>query len=56
MMGALRCAAALAAMLSAAVQRRHLYAWSLFAPRFAFEACFLVVTDMTVLLMNVLLV
>ncbi|KFM23657.1 GPI ethanolamine phosphate transferase 3 [Auxenochlorella protothecoides] len=56
MMGTLRCAAALAAMLSAAVQRRHLYAWSLFAPRFAFEACFLVVTDITVLLMNVLLV
>lgn len=54
----------LAAMVSAAVQQRHLYIWALLeavlkvegydyksvtAPRFVFEACFLVVTDILAL-------
>lgn len=44
-----------AAMLSAAVQRRHLYAWALFAPKFAFEAVFLLGTDALLALLCLLL-
>ena len=40
-----RSMAALCAALSAGIQRRHLYAWALFAPKFAFEVFFLVCTD-----------
>jgi hypothetical protein len=36
--------------VSAGVQRRHLYVWALFAPKFVFEVCFLGVTD-TLLIM-----
>lgn len=36
-------------MLSAAIQRRHLYAWALFAPRFVFEVSFLLLTDILLL-------
>lgn len=46
----MRSCTAFCAMLSAAIQRRHLYAWSLFAPRFAFEACFLIVADISFIL------
>lgn len=52
-LGAVRSATALAAMLSAAVQRRHLYVWALFAPRFAFEACFLILSDVAALAISV---
>ena len=38
------------AALSAAIQRRHLYVWALFAPKLAFEACFLAATDVALLL------
>ncbi|KAK9833550.1 hypothetical protein WJX81_004970 [Elliptochloris bilobata] len=43
--GLLRALAAGAAMLSAAIQRRHLMVWALFAPKFVFEAAFLLVSD-----------
>ena len=43
--GLLRALTAGAAMLSAAIQRRHVMAWALFAPKFVFEACFLLVSD-----------
>ncbi len=46
---AARAAATAAATLSAAVQRRHLYAWALFAPKFAFEVFFLAATDLLLL-------
>jgi hypothetical protein len=46
---------AFAAAVSAAVQRRHLYAWSLFAPKFAFEVVFLLGSDVLVSLMCLLL-
>jgi phosphatidylinositol glycan class O len=52
--GLVRAAAAFCATLSAAVQRRHLYAWALFAPKFAFEACFLLLTDVALLLLALL--
>lgn len=52
--GLVRAAAAFCAALSAAIQRRHLYVWALFAPRFAFEACFLVLTDLALLLVAAL--
>ena len=48
--GLVRAATTFCATLSAAVQRRHLYAWALFAPKFAFEACFLMLTDLALLL------
>lgn len=50
-----RSCTAFAAMLSAAVQRRHLYAWAIFAPKFAFEAVFLIGTDLLISFMCVLL-
>ena len=43
--GLLRAFTAGAAMLSAAIQRRHLMVWALFAPKFTFEAAFLLVSD-----------
>lgn len=46
---AARAAATAAATLSAAVQRRHLYAWALFAPKFAIEVFFLAATDLVLL-------
>lgn len=49
-MAALRTCSALSTTLSAAIQRRHLYAWSLFAPRFAFDACFLIFADISFLI------
>ncbi|PRW57424.1 GPI ethanolamine phosphate transferase 3 [Chlorella sorokiniana] len=48
--GLVRAAPTFCAMLSAGVQRRHLYVWALFAPKFVFEACFLVLTDAVLLL------
>lgn len=50
--GLVRAAAAFCAALSAGVQRRHLYVWALFAPRFAFEACFLLLADLALLLVG----
>ncbi|KDD74911.1 hypothetical protein H632_c994p2 [Helicosporidium sp. ATCC 50920] len=50
-LGTGRAATALAATLSAAVQRRHLYVWALFAPRFVFEALFLLLADLGGLVM-----
>ena len=50
--GLVRSAAAFCATLSAGVQRRHLYAWALFAPKFAFEACFLLLADAALLLLS----
>ena len=44
-LGLLRALTAGAAMLSAAIQRRHLMVWALFAPKFVFEAAFLLVSD-----------
>ncbi len=41
----LRALVAGAAMLSAAIQRRHIMVWALFAPKLVFEACFLFVSD-----------
>lgn len=52
--GLVRALAAFCAALSAGVQRRHLYAWALFAPRFAFEAAFLLLTDLALLLVAAL--
>ena len=52
--GLVRALAGFCAMLSAGVQRRHLYAWALFAPRFVFEACFLLLTDTALLLVSAL--
>ena len=49
--GLVRSAAAFCATLSAGLQRRHLYAWALFAPKFAFEACFLLLSDLVLLLL-----
>lgn len=43
--GLLRALTAGTAMLSAAIQRRHLMVWALFAPKFVFEAAFLLVSD-----------
>ena len=37
------------ATCSAALQRRHLMVWALFAPKFVFEVCFLFVADLFVL-------
>lgn len=52
--GLVRAAPAFCAMLSAGVQRRHLYVWALFAPKFVFEACFLLLTDTALLLVAAL--
>lgn len=34
------------AICSAAIQRRHLMVWALFAPKYIFEVCFLAIVDM----------
>ena len=52
--GLVRAVPAFCATLSAGVQRRHLYAWALFAPKFAFEACFLLLTDLALLTLALL--
>ena len=41
----LRSVNAWVATCSAAIQRRHLMVWALFAPKFVFEVCFLAVVD-----------
>ncbi len=46
---------AFAATASAAVQRRHLMVWALFAPKFVFEAVTLLVCDAVLVLMGMLL-
>ena len=38
------------ATCSVALQRRHLMVWALFAPKFVFELCFLLVADLSVCL------
>ena len=48
----IRAASCFCAMLSAAIQRRHLYVWALFAPRFVFETAFLLVTDLVLLIFS----
>ena len=42
---------AVAATISAALQRRHLMVWALFAPKFVFEATTLVVCDVALILL-----
>ena len=37
------------ATCSAALQRRHLMVWALFAPKFVFDLCFLFMADLSVL-------
>ena len=46
---------ACAATASAAIQRRHLMVWALFAPKFVFEAVTLLVCDAVLVLMAVML-
>ena len=43
------------ATCSAAIQRRHLMVWALFAPRLLFEICFLSVVDMCLSMLVMLL-
>ena len=50
--GVVRTLPALCSTVSAAVQRRHLYAWALFAPKFVFEAFFLVLTDLVLVILS----
>ncbi|KAL4452193.1 hypothetical protein ABPG75_007855 [Micractinium tetrahymenae] len=52
--GLAQAAAAFCATLSAGMQRRHLYAWALFAPRFSFAAVKLVLSDLALLLLSLL--
>ena len=52
--GLVRAVPAFCATLSAGLQRRHLYAWALFAPKFAFEACFLLLADLVLLTLALL--
>lgn len=52
--GLVQAAAAFCATLSAGMQRRHLYAWALFAPRFSFAAVKLAITDWALLLLSLL--
>jgi hypothetical protein len=52
--GLVRAVPAFCATLSAGVQRRHLYAWALFAPKFAFEACLLLLADLVLLALALL--
>lgn len=44
-----RTLSAAVATASAAIQRRHLMVWALFAPKFLFDACILLVCDVSVL-------
>jgi hypothetical protein len=55
MFGMVRLLVCFCAMVSAGIQRRHLYAWALFAPKFIFEVYFLVITQLTLILMSLLL-
>ncbi|CAD7702958.1 unnamed protein product [Ostreobium quekettii] len=48
--GLLRALTALASVVSVAIQRRHLLVWAVYAPKFVFEACFLLVTDAALVL------
>ena len=43
------------ATCSAAIQRRHLMVWALFAPKFLFEVCFLAVADVSMLALTFVL-
>ena len=52
--GTARASLALCAMISAGIQRRHLYAWALFAPKFVFEVFFVVLTDLSLLILSFL--
>lgn len=52
--GTARASLALCAMISAGIQRRHLYAWALFAPKFVFEVFFVVLTDLILLILSFL--
>eukprot|EP00890_Picochlorum_soloecismus_P003583 jgi/Picsp_1/4225/NSC_01734-R1_mgc80777 protein len=52
--GTARASLAFCAMVSAGIQRRHLYAWALFAPKFVFEVFFVVLTDLTLLILSFL--
>jgi len=45
---------ALIAVISAAIQRRHIVVWALFAPKLAFEVAFLIVVDLSVWLSAVI--
>lgn len=55
LLGIPRSLACFAAMLSAGIQRRHLYAWALFAPKFVFEVFFVLITDLIILILSFLL-
>jgi GPI ethanolamine phosphate transferase 3 subunit O len=48
-LGGARALNALAATVSAAIQRRHLMVWAVFAPKFVFEAVMLLVCDAALL-------
>lgn len=48
--GLLRTLNAVASVISVAIQRRHLLVWAVFAPKFVFEVCFLLVTDVGLVL------
>lgn len=43
------------AMVSAGIQRRHLYAWALFAPKLVFEIFFLTITSVVLIFVSFLL-
>lgn len=51
--GFMRSLVCFCSMMSAGIQKRHLYAWALFAPKFVFEVYFLSITYVTLLLMSV---
>lgn len=53
--GIIRSLVCFCSMISAGIQKRHLYAWALFAPKFVFEVYFLSMTYLTLLAMSVLL-
>jgi hypothetical protein len=52
--GTARASLALCAMISAGIQRRHLYAWALFAPKFVFEVFFVLLTDLILMILSFL--
>lgn len=51
--GFMRSLVCFCSMISAGIQKRHLYAWALFAPKFVFEVYFLSITYLTLLVMSV---
>lgn len=55
MFGFTRSLVCFSAMISAGIQRRHLYAWALFAPKFIFEIFFLSITYVVLILVSFLL-